>query len=298
LEILILRDSLNGAEKLPDFSLKKFMKQQATKPAEAAWRRWLYEIIFEAETVGGKTFDVLLLWTIILSVAVVVLESVKSIREEYGAILTGAEWAFTIVFSIEYVLRLISVRKPIRYATSFFGVIDLLAIIPTYASLLLPGLQYLLAIRILRLLRIFRILKLAEFVSEARVITSALRASARKISVFLLGVATLVTIIGSIMYVIEGEQHGFTDIPTSIYWAIVTLTTVGYGDLSPQTPLGKAFASLVMIMGYAIIAVPTGIVTVELSRSHKKISTQVCPECQSQDHDADALFCKYCANRL
>lgn len=274
------------------------MRKEPTKPAEAAWRRRLYEIIFEAETVGGKTFDVLLLWTIILSVAVVILESVKSIREEYGAILTAAEWAFTIIFTAEYVLRLASVRRPLRYAKSFFGVIDLLAIIPTYASLFLPGVQYLLAIRILRLLRIFRILKLAEFVSEARVITSALRAGARKISVFLLGVLSLVIIIGAIMYVIEGEQHGFTDIPTSIYWAIVTLTTVGYGDLSPQTPLGKAFASLVMIMGYAIIAVPTGIVTVELSRSAKKISTQVCPECHAEDHDADALFCKYCASRL
>ncbi|CAA9405970.1 MAG: Potassium voltage-gated channel subfamily KQT; possible potassium channel, VIC family [uncultured Pyrinomonadaceae bacterium] len=274
------------------------MKNEATKPAETKWRHRLYEVIFEAETVAGKTFDVILLIMIILSVAVVILESVKSLRDDYGKLLLGAEWAFTIIFTVEYVLRLISVRRPLRYAKSFFGVIDLLAIIPTYASLFLPGLQYLLAIRILRLLRVFRILKLAEYVGEARVITSALRASAKKISVFLLGVLTLVTIIGSIMYVIEGEQHGFNDIPTSIYWAIVTLTTVGYGDLSPQTPLGKAFASLVMIMGYAIIAVPTGIVTVELSRSHSKISTQVCPECHAQDHDADAVFCKYCATHL
>jgi voltage-gated potassium channel len=274
------------------------MKSEATKPAETAWRHRLFEIIFEAETVGGKTFDVLLLATIVLSVAVVILESVKSVRDNYGALLLQAEWAFTIVFTVEYALRLISVRRPLRYATSFFGIIDLLAIIPTYATLFLPGVQYLLAIRILRLLRIFRILKLAEFVSEAEVITAALKASVKKISVFLLGVFALVTIIGSIMYVIEGEEHGFTDIPTSIYWAIVTLTTVGYGDLSPQTPLGKAFASLVMIMGYAIIAVPTGIVTVELSRSAKKISTQVCPECHAQDHDADALFCKYCASGL
>jgi len=274
------------------------MKKEAATPAESKWRHHLYEIIFEAETVGGKTFDVLLLATIVLSVAVVILESVKSVRDDYRMLLLQAEWAFTILFTVEYALRLISVRRPLRYATSFFGVIDLLAIIPTYATLFLPGVQYLLAIRILRLLRVFRILKLAEFVSEAEVITGALKASVKKISVFLLGVFALVTIIGSIMYVIEGEAHGFTDIPTSIYWAIVTLTTVGYGDLSPQTPLGKAFASLVMIMGYAIIAVPTGIVTVELSRSAKKISTQVCPECHAQDHDADARFCKYCASRL
>ncbi len=274
------------------------MKEKDIKPAETAWRLRLYEIIFEAETVTGKIFDVLLLGMIIFSVAVVILESVKSVRDDYGKLLLGIEWGLTIVFTIEYILRLISVRKPRNYATSFFGVIDLLAIIPTYASLFLPGVHYLLAIRFLRLLRVFRILKLAEYVGEARVISSALRASAKKISVFLLAVLILVTIIGSVMYVIEGESHGFNDIPTSIYWAIVTLTTVGYGDLSPQTPLGKSFASLVMIMGYAIIAVPTGIVTVELSRSTKKISTQVCPECHTQDHDADAVFCKYCANRL
>jgi len=274
------------------------MKNEATKPAESKWRHRLYEIIFEAETVGGKSFDILLLVIIIFSVAVVILESVQSVRDDYGELLLRIEWGLTAIFTIEYVLRLLSVRRPLRYAKSFFGVIDLMAIIPTYASLLLPGVHYLLAIRVLRLLRVFRILKLAEFVSEARVITSALHASAKKISVFLLAVLILVTIIGSIMYVIEGERSGFSDIPTSIYWAIVTLTTVGYGDLSPQTPLGKAFASLVMIMGYAIIAVPTGIVTVELSRSVKKISTQVCPECHTQDHDADAVFCKYCASRL
>lgn len=274
------------------------MKEEVKKPVESRWRSRLHEIIFEAETVGGKTFDVLLIWTIIISVVVVILESVKSIRADYGELLWRMEWGLTALFTIEYVLRLISVRKPWRYAFSFFGVIDFLAIIPTYASLFMPGLQYLLAIRILRLLRIFRIFKLTEYVSEARVITSALKASAKKISVFLLTVLALVTIIGSIIYVIEGEENGFNDIPTSIYWAIVTMTTVGYGDLSPKTAIGKAFASLVMIMGYGIIAVPTGIVTVELSRSVKAISTQICPECHSQDHDADAIFCKYCATRL
>jgi voltage-gated potassium channel len=274
------------------------MHKQSEEPAEANWRHRLHEVVFEAETVGGKIFDVVLLCLIIVSVAVVVMESVRSLRVEYGPFFLRAEWALTILFTIEYLLRLISVRRPLRYATSFFGVIDLMAIVPTYASLLVPGAQSLLVIRMLRLLRVFRILKLAEYVSEGRVITSALRASAKKISVFLLAVLSLVTIVGAMMYFIEGEENGFTDIPTSIYWAIVTLTTVGYGDLSPKTGMGKTLASLVMIMGYGIIAVPTGIVTVELSRAPKKISTQVCPECHTQDHDADAIFCKYCASRL
>jgi voltage-gated potassium channel len=274
------------------------MNTEPGKSAETPWRTRVYEIIFEADTVGGKTFDLILLITIFISVVVVVVESVKPIRDEHGTLLLQAEWAFTILFTIEYILRLISVRKPWKYAVSLFGVIDLLAILPNYASLFFPSVHYLLAIRILRLLRVFRILKLTEYVSEAQVITTALRASARKIAVFLLAILVLVTIIGSVMYVIEGEKNGFENIPMSIYWAIVTMTTVGYGDLSPQTPLGQVFASVVMIMGYAIIAVPTGIVTVELGRSGRKISTQVCPECTSQDHDADAVFCKYCAASL
>lgn len=274
------------------------MHKQSEDPAEAGWRHRLHDVVFEAETLGGKIFDVVLLFLIILSVIVVVLESVRSLREEYGALFLAVEWSLTILFTVEYVLRLISVRRPLLYATSFYGIIDLMAVVPTYASLLIPGAQSLLVIRMLRLLRVFRILKLTEFVTEARVITTALRASARKISVFLLAILSLVTIIGATIYLIEGEENGFTDIPTSIYWAIVTLTTVGYGDLAPKTGFGKALASLVMIMGYAIIAVPTGIVTVELSRVPKKISTQVCPECHAQDHDADALFCKYCASRL
>jgi voltage-gated potassium channel len=274
------------------------MKKAAEEPAEADWRHRLHEVVFEAETLHGKIFDLVLLWLIVLSVGVVVLESVRSLREAYGTLLIRAEWMLTIVFTVEYVLRLISVRRPIRYVTSFFGIIDLMAIVPTYASLFLPGAQSLLVIRMLRLLRVFRILKLTEYVTEARVITTALQASTKKISVFLLAVLSLVTIVGAAMYVIEGEENGFADIPTSIYWAIVTLTTVGYGDLSPKTGFGKALASLVMIMGYAIIAVPTGIVTVELSRVPKNVSTQVCPECHIQDHDADAIFCKYCASRL
>jgi voltage-gated potassium channel len=181
---------------------------------------------------------------------------------------------------------------------SFFGLVDLMAIIPGYLSLLVPGTQYLLTIRVLRLLRIFRILKLAEYISEGKIITSALVASRRKISVFLVTILLIVTVVGAVMYVVEGEENGFTSIPTSIYWAIVTLTTVGYGDLSPKTPVGKTLASIVMILGYAIIAVPTGIVTAELTRKVHQVSTQTCPECLAQDHDRDAIYCKYCAAKL
>ncbi|HSK74503.1 MAG TPA: ion transporter [Pyrinomonadaceae bacterium] len=274
----------------------KSIEQQQTP--ETPLRKRLHEIIFEADTRAGRLFDFILLWLIFASVTVVMLESVRSYREDYGEAFYYLEWIFTILFTIEYILRLISVRQPLRYAFSFFGMIDLMAIVPGYLSLFVPGTHYLLTVRILRLLRIFRILKLSQYTSEAQVITTALRASRRKISVFLLAVVSIVTVVGSLIYVVEGEENGFTDIPTSIYWAIVTLTTVGYGDLSPQTPLGKFLASIVMIMGYAIIAVPTGIVTAELTRTNKPLSTQVCHECHSQDHDADAVFCKHCGTRL
>ncbi len=274
------------------------MKPTVEEIPNAAWRKKLHEIIFEAETPAGKAFDVALMWAIIFSVLVVVLESVKSIRDEYGELLLMLEWFFTILFTIEYVTRLVSVRKPLRYARSFFGVVDILAIAPTYLSLLFPGAQYLLTIRILRLLRVFRVLKLTEYISEARLIMAALKASARKIGVFLLGVLSLVTVIGTLMYVIEGQINGFDNIPMSIYWAIVTLTTVGYGDLAPQTPLGKFFASIVMMIGYGIIAVPTGIVTVELSKAVSRAPTQNCPSCSVEGHDADAKYCKYCSAKL
>ena len=259
----------------------------------------LHEVIFEADTPAGKAFDIALIWAIILSIVAVILESVHSIRNLYGDALYAIEWFFTVLFTIEYILRLICVKRPAKYAVSFFGIVDLLAILPTYASILVPGSQSLLTIRILRLLRIFRIFKLTAYLNEAKVLISALRASRRKIGVFLSVVFSIAVIIGSFIYVIEGEKNGFTDIPTSIYWAIVTLTTVGYGDLSPQTPLGKALASVLMIMGYAIIAVPTGIVSVELSQaSSKAVSTQACPECGAEGHDADAQNCKYCGARL
>jgi voltage-gated potassium channel len=276
------------------------MKNVEREIPDAAWRKKLHEIIFEAETPAGRAFDITLIWLILLSLLVVILESVKSIREDYGALLLTLEWIFTILFSIEYVLRIVSVRRPLRYIFSFYGLIDMLAILPTYISLLIPGTQYLLTIRVLRLLRIFRILKLTAYLTEARVITSALRASRRKISVFLTGVLSLVTVIGTLIYVIEGEENGFTDIPTGIYWTIVTITTVGYGDISPKTSVGRFLAAFVMILGYAIIAVPTGIVTVELSKQSGGggASTTVCPQCHAEGHDADAAHCKYCGALL
>jgi len=259
----------------------------------------LHEIIFEADTPAGRAFDIFLLLLIVLSVIAVVLESVASISARYGTMLRAFEWIVTVLFTIEYVLRLYCVGRPLRYARSFFGIVDLLSILPTYLSVVIPGAQSFMVIRALRLLRVFRVLKLAHFVGEASELASALRASARKIIVFLGAVLTLVVIVGSLMYVIEGEAHGFTNIPVSIYWAIVTMTTVGYGDIAPQTPLGKILASVIMIMGYGIIAVPTGIVSVELAGvSKRKITTRACPECGAEGHDTDAVHCKYCASKI
>lgn len=263
-----------------------------------SWRERLHEVIFEADTPSGKRFDIFLIVIIIMSVVVVMLESIASVREVYSYELHFTEWVFTILFSIEYILRLICLRRPLRYAKSFFGIVDLLAVIPTYLSLLFPGTQYLLAIRLLRILRVFRVLKLAQFLSEASVLTTALRASRHKITVFLFTVLTLVVILGSLMYLIEGEENGFNSIPHSIYWAIVTLTTVGYGDISPQTPLGRMLASVVMILGYAILAVPTGIVSVELARAETNISTQCCRSCGSEGHRHDAVYCRVCSEKL
>ncbi len=264
-----------------------------------AWQRRLHEIVFEADTPAGKAFDFAVLCCILLSVLAVMLESITRLRTQYGALLYAIEWTLTLLFTVEYLLRLLSVQRPFRYMVSFFGVVDLLSIFPTYLSLLVPGSQYLLVIRILRLLRIFRILKLGEYLYEAEILTRALRASRYKITVFLLTVVTLVIIIGAVMYVVEGEANGFTDMPTSIYWAIVTLTTVGYGDVAPRTALGQAIASVAMLLGYGILAVPTGIVTIELARaSRPAVTTQACPACATQGHDADATYCKYCGTHL
>ncbi|WP_432823346.1 ion transporter [Trichloromonas sp.] len=265
-----------------------------------SWRARMHEVIFEADTPAGKAFDVLLIVCILGSVLAVMLDSVKSIRLAYGPLLTTVEWIFTVLFTIEYLLRLFSVGKPLKYAGSFFGIVDLLAVIPTYLSLVLPGTHYLLVIRVLRILRIFRILKLVQYLSEARMLMQALRSSGRKITVFLFAVLTMVIIFGSLMYMIEGEAAGFTSIPRSIYWAIVTLTTVGYGDISPQTNFGQVVASVVMVLGYGIIAVPTGIVTVEMGQAFRKkgVSTQSCQECSADGHDPDAVHCKYCGSKL
>jgi voltage-gated potassium channel len=271
-------------------------------PPGHTWRTWLYEVIFEADTATGKAFDVVLLWSILLSVAAVLLESVEAIRTGYGPLLYAVEWGFTIVFTIEYTVRILCVRKPLLYVRSFYGIVDLLSILPTYLSLFVGGSHALIVIRALRLLRVFRVFKLARYVGEASVLMEALRASRAKITVFLLTVLSIVLIVGSLMYLIEGSHpgSGFTSIPTSIYWTIVTMTTVGYGDITPQTIAGKTLASMVMIIGYGIIAVPTGIVTAELSVAsiQRRITTHVCPNCHRAGHEPDATNCKFCGSAL
>jgi voltage-gated potassium channel len=271
----------------------------ADRPAtRSRWRARLHEVIFEADTPAGRAFDVCLLVAILVSVITVVLESVAGIRREYGEVLRSVEWALTVAFTIEYGLRLVAVDRPWRYARSLFGLADLLAVVPTYLALLLPAAQSLMVIRAIRLLRVFRILKLAHFLDEAQQLVLALRASRRKITVFLGGIVTIVVIMGALMYLVEGEEHGFTSIPTSMYWAVVTMTTVGYGDVAPRTPLGQLLAAVLMILGYAIIAVPTGIVSVELARTGRPVSRQACPACSAEGHDVDATHCKYCGAPL
>lgn len=275
------------------------MNSKKKNQALSAHRKKLHEIIFEADTKAGKLFDIILLVSILASVVVVMLDSVATIKAEYGDSLIIAEWTFTILFSIEYLLRLYSKGLPTKYARSFFGIVDLVSILPTYLSLVFPGTQYFITIRLLRMLRVFRVLKVVQYLGEAKQLSDALKASKRKILVFLFTVVIIVIIVGSLIYLIEGEENGFTSIPRSIYWAIVTLTTVGYGDISPQTPLGQILASIIMIMGYGIIAVPTGIVTSELTKINKdKITTQVCPSCSAEGHDKDAVYCKFCGNDL
>lgn len=267
---------------------------------QPGWRGYLHEIIYEADTPLGKLFDILILVLIVTSVLAVLLESVASITASYHTELLIAEWALTIIFTIEYTLRLITVKRPLAYARSFFGVVDLLAILPTYLSLFVGGAQSLLVIRALRLLRVFRIFKLARYLDESRMLMVALRASGRKILIFLFAVLTLVIIIGSAMYLIEGgDDTAYTSIPRSIYWTIVTLTTVGYGDITPQTVPGQVLASMVMILGYGMIAVPTGIVSVEISKATgAPISTQACPACSHDGHAPDAKHCKFCGEKL
>ena len=263
------------------------------------WRAKAHEIIFEADTPLGKAFDMALIVTILVSVVAVMLESVAPVRARYGSVLRITEWVITVLFTIEYILRLLCVGQPARYARSFFGVIDLLAILPTSISFFVPGTQALAVVRVLRLLRVFRVLKLVQYVQEASVLRQALANSGRKILVFVFVVFMIVIIVGATMYLVEGEAAGFTSIPISVYWAVVTLTTVGYGDIAPVTALGQFLSALLMIVGYGIIAVPTGIVTTELVRGQQReISTRVCHECSLEGHDPDAKHCKGCGAML
>ncbi|MEC8646022.1 MAG: ion transporter [Candidatus Latescibacterota bacterium] len=267
-----------------------------TRDSNSRWRQRLHEVIFEADTAGGKAFDLTLIVCIALSIIVVMLDSIQELHDQHGSLLYAAEWVFTLLFTAEYLLRLLSVGRPLRYALSFYGIVDFLSIVPTYLSIFVPGTQYILVNRYSRVLRIFRIFKLSQYVGEARQLTRALHSSRRKIMIFYFTVIHIVVIVGAMMYLIEGRENGFTSIPRSIYWAIVTITTVGYGDIAPQTNVGQAVAAFLMITGYAILAVPTGIVTAEWAMQNRQriISTQSCPQCSSEGHDADAKFCKHC----
>jgi voltage-gated potassium channel len=264
-------------------------------------RKKIFTIIFGTDTPAGKAFDVVLLILIILSVSVVILESVSTLRAAYHGFFMDVEWVFTIFFTLEYLLRVTTSPRPLKYITSFYGVIDLLAILPTFMGLIVDESGILLTIRALRLLRMFRIFKLGRFLKEASVLIKALQLSKHKIIVFFGVVITMVLILGSMLYLIEGEENGFTSIPQSVYWAIVTITTVGYGDIAPATILGKILASIAMLTGYSIIAVPTGIISVELGRavkSEKNQKSHICLSCGHDGHDEDANNCKICGNQL
>lgn len=272
-----------------------------SQPKRNPLKERIHEVIFEADTFEGKAFDVLLLISILASVLIVMLESIPELGSQYTQLFFISEWFFTILFTIEYLLRLYSVYRPRKYALSFYGIIDFLAILPAYLSLFVAGYHYLLVIRGLRLLRVFRIFKLSHFMKEGDIIMRALLASRAKITVFLTFVLLMVTIVGSIMYLIEGETNdSFSSIPRSVYWAIVTLTTVGYGDITPATTLGQFLSAIVMILGYAVLAVPTGIVSAEMisESKHNRISNQSCRFCGREGHTPDARFCKYCGEKL
>lgn len=270
-----------------------------TRPEPAPWRAATYKTIFEADTKAGRLFDIVLVIAILLSVSVVMLDSIADIHARWGQQLFYLEWAFTLIFTLEYIARVTSVSKPTNYIFSFMGIIDLISTLPSYIALFMSGATYAMALRLLRLLRIFRILKLSYYLDESAVMSRALIASRRKLLVFLLAILTLVVILGTMMFVVEGPENGFSSIPQSVYWAIVTLTTVGYGDIYPKTPLGQVLASMVMIMGYAIIAVPTGIVTVELARSSSHINVAIaCPSCMLEGHEKDAIHCRRCGGQL
>ena len=266
-------------------------------PHWPAWRRNLHVVIFGHHTALGKVFDIALIFFICASVIAVMLDSIASVRLAYGSELYAIEWFFTIIFTVEYILRLVSAPQAGSYARSFFGVVDLASILPTYVSIILPGSQYFLIIRVLRVLRVFRVLKLAAYTGEAEILITAIRRSRRKLAIFVATVLVLAVILGAAMYVVEGRTHGFTSIPQSIYWTIVTITTVGYGDIAPATPVGQAVAAVVMLLGYAIVAVPTGILTVEMARARGR-EPRRCNSCGLTDHDDDAVHCKRCGSPL
>ncbi|MFN3303797.1 MAG: ion transporter [Roseateles sp.] len=273
---------------------------QHNGPAAPGWRLRLYTIIFEADTRAGRTFDLVLVALILASVTVVMLDSIASVHARHKTLLTVLEWSFTAIFTVEYIARLVCVRHPLRYARSPFGIIDLVAVLPTYLAILVPGLHALIDVRVLRLLRLFRILKLGAYVHEFGMLGRALMASRRKILVFMSFVLMVVTIMGTLMYVVEGPAHGFTSIPVGIYWAITTMTTVGFGDITPKTDLGRVIASAMMLLGWGTLAVPTGIVTAEFTaqKMGRAPTTRTCHECLSEGHAPDARFCRDCGAPL
>lgn len=269
---------------------------------ENSLREKIWRVIFQTDTPAAKAFDVVLIGSILLSVLAVMLESVQALHIQYGQLFYVIEWIFTILFTIEYLLRIYSVRNAKKYIFSFFGIIDLIAILPTYISFFFVGAQSLLVVRSFRLLRVFRVFKLTHYLTQANILSAALHASRPKITVFLVAVLAMVTTMGAIMYLIEGAASGFTSIPRSIYWAIVTMTTVGFGDITPQTPHGQMLAAVLMILGYGILAVPTGIVSVEIARAGREEETYVasrqCTQCQKTGHSRDAAYCKFCGHGL
>ena len=292
--------SQTGTQARPDPDVGDAETRWLGKP-RAGWRRDLFTIIFEADTPAGKAFDVALIAVIVLSVIAVLADSIANVAQRYGAFLNSLEWVFTILFTIEYLARIACVERPLRYVRSFYGVVDLVAVLPTYLAVFFPESAAFIDVRILRLLRVLRIFKLTAYLTEMHLLGAALAASRRKIFVFLSVVVMIVLIIGTLMYVIEGPKHGFTSIPFAIYWAMSTISTVGYGDIVPKTDLGRALASFMMLIGWGILAVPTGIVTAEMTAQRFRSRLRAperCRACNSGEHDDDAVFCRICGTRL
>ena len=279
---------------------KTVLTSSEASTSDQGWRDRIYTIIFEADTLAGRRFDSILLLIIMLSVATVIIDSVVAIRAKDYIGLNILEWLFTLFFTIEYILRLLCVKQPLRYALGWFGIIDLISILPTYLAVIFPEFHFLIDVRLLRMLRVFRILKIPRYFDESQVLWSALQNSRHKILIFLGTVVIMSVILGTIMYIVEGPEHGFTSIPVGMYWSIVTLTTTGYGDIHPQTPLGQLITSFAMLMGYGIIALPTGIIGIELAMTMLKTTTtnRQCDFCLTQGHEADAMFCKNCGEKL